>query len=248
MDQEHTAHERGGDRQRREAALRAIASQRPPSVASSAPRATSASTLSTGKAAARGGWRRISLALLVVALLAAGGFGLWHARQPSAHPTTHHLPIHFPDGPLACVSDTQWSPDGARLAVLGHLGCLEQGNGTAYLGLYDSATGARLHIYDLMALAQAQAAPLILKPSARQDATALAGVQISLGGMLGGMLGWSPDSKQLAFQFTINAGQAPTSAVQILGTLGVLLVSADSGAARVVLLTHPGDFSYSGSL
>jgi hypothetical protein len=138
---------------------------------------------------------------------------------------------------LACPTDAAFSPDGARIVVLGSLsacagGGVETARARQAAAIYDSATGAVLRVLPLDPLLGDGAT----SSSPRASRTTYFG------------LGWAPDGARFAVVFTDFglAGDSDERSPENVLDSGLLVVNANTGVATVIrgdsgYFTAPGD-------
>jgi hypothetical protein len=184
---------------------------------------------------------RIERALLAGWLAIAGavvvGIVLALPVSPAAPAHTGTVVIWPARAGLACVQDIAWSPNGARVAVLGSLtGCPpgSPGQRPAPRGLivvYDTATGLPTARFQPDAAIQRALQPLLAAaPGAAPDAST-GPRQIVYAHIL-----WSPDGRRLALPFSVAAASDDPTV-----TVGVFLSDAHGAHSAVFLHSTASD-------
>ncbi len=188
--------------------------------------------------------------LLVIALLSGNnfftllanqlsGYGLFqHTAPPSTAPSLFTISsslVHVPgqDG-IACLLDTQWSPRGDAIAVLGYAyNCPTNRNEPGILNVYNARTGkltAQWRLNDTIltiintSITGNQGIPtpgLLATSSARAASSGSAPLPFSYIHVM-----WSPDERQLALSFIVSMQQRPF--------FGILLINVNGHFSHVI--------------
>lgn len=144
--------------------------------------------------------------LLLVAVLAVGGFAVIHLTTARSTPTPGRLTINLAAAGAGCPSSLTWSPDGNELAIVaGPADCAHLQGGSARLLLYNVHTGKLVRRLNLTDILQAQR----LTPSDQ--------------------LRWSPDGQWLSIAGIQVLDNNPND-----NRVGVLLLSINSGSSRLL--------------
>ncbi|HEX9037113.1 MAG TPA: hypothetical protein VF808_09015 [Ktedonobacterales bacterium] len=231
----------GDERRKRQDALRALAGE------VSQPSATDEGG-QRAPGATRGripGWRRwLISATGALALVAIVGVVFTHALPAPAPkgPSTQSSAILALDPEtygIACLQDAAWSPDGAKIAILGTVENCSQPNPFSYsyyptaVVIVDATTGRRLTTLQPDVTVQRDLhlhAPQYITP---ENGLANSGDLTKQGVSYDGVL-WSPDGQSVALPFNLEFAAAPGasgSSEPVIATMQGVCISAIDGAS-----------------
>lgn len=160
---------------------------------------------------------------IALAALLITGVAVWirptlpSPPRPLPHPDP--LSLYADAAGLSCIHGAAWSPDSARIAMIGSSACNKDDE---KLVIFDARTGFHLSVLALYP-------PVIMKvvpPAVRQDPQALAQVIVDYSQPL-----WSPDGRSIAVSYFAFQAASSNSGKW----LGIVVVTVATGNMRVLV-------------
>jgi WD40 repeat protein len=178
-----------------------------------------------------------AMSLLALLAVVAAGVVLYMRRPATSQtpPLPALVTITLPPA-MHCAQDAQWSPDGRYLAVFGQHSCpggnlvVSGVDTTGTLLIYDAATARLLHTITL----DGAVIPAAYPPAVQQDQSRLDSLQITYYALT-----WSPDSREVAIQFSAQLMQAQSDGTCCQDTqygTGIVLVDSVHLGLRVIVI------------